>query len=334
MINVAINGFGRIGRAAFKIALENQDVNVVAINDLGDLENLAYLLAYDSVYGRYGMPVEAGDGVLRVGEKEIQVLSEPEPGNLPWGDLGIDVVIESTGVFTTEEKARPHIEAGAKKVVISAPTKSEGVATVLVGVNDEDISGQEIVSNASCTTNCTGPIMAVLQRAFGVDKALLTTVHAYTASQSIVDGPVKKDFRRGRAAAVNMVPSSTGAAISTTLAIPELEDKFDGVALRVPVPVMSMSDITVVLGKDVTAEEVNQAFVEATEDPSYKGVLAVTDEPTVSSDFIGDPHSAIVDLNMTRVVGGNLVKVMAWYDNEWGYSNRLIEQVVQVGEAA
>lgn len=329
---IAINGFGRIGRAALKIALSHQDAEVVAINDLGDVENLAYLLRFDSVYGRYGADVKVDGNTLIVGGKEIQVLQEKDPQKLPWKDLAIDVVIESTGFFTEEEGARKHLTAGARHVVVSAPTKSEGMATVVMGVNDDKLSGKDLVSNASCTTNCAAPVMAVLQNVFGVEKALLTTAHAYTATQSIVDGPAKGDFRRGRAAAINLVPSSTGAAIAATLTIPELKGKFDGISLRVPVPVVSISDITCLLSKDVTVDEVNTAFREAVDNPIYQGVLAVTESEAVSSDFIGDPHSAIVDLPLTRVVGGNLVKVMAWYDNEWGYSNRLIEQVLAVGQ--
>lgn len=328
---VAINGFGRIGRAAFKIALSNPNIDLVAINDLGDVENLAYLLRYDSVYGRYSLPVSLEDGYLIAGEKKVKVLQEPEPAKLPWGDLGVDVVIESTGFFTEAEGARGHIEAGAKKVVISAPTKSEELATVVLGVNSADSKGQEIISNASCTTNCAAPVMSVLHKAFGVEKGMLTTAHAYTATQSLVDGPAKKDLRRGRAAAINMVPSTTGAAIAVTRTLPDLVDKFDGIAIRIPVPVVSISDITCVVKKDTTVEEVNNAFREAAGQDELQHVLAVTDEPVVSSDFIGDPHSAIVDVELTRVTGGNLVKVMAWYDNEWGYSNRLVEQVVEVG---
>ncbi len=332
-VKIAINGFGRIGRAACKVALDNQDAEIVAINDLGDLENLAYLLQYDSVYGRYAKDVSVEDGNLVVDGKRIAVLQEKEPEKLPWKDLGIDVVIESTGFFTDEEGARKHLTAGAKHVVISAPTKSDSVPTVVLGVNDDQLPGLEVVSNASCTTNCSAPVIAVLEKVFGVEKALLLTTHAYTATQSLVDGPGKGDFRRGRAAAINMAPSSTGAAIAATKAIPSLAGKFDGISLRVPVPVVSMSDVTCVLKKDVTVDEINQAFKDAAQDPAYQGILAVTEDPVVSSDFIGDPHSAIVDLPLTRVVGGNLVKVMAWYDNEWGYSNRLVEQVVALGSA-
>lgn len=331
-ITIAINGFGRIGRAALKIALSHKDANVVAINDLGDIENLAYLLRFDSVYGRYGIDVKVDGTSLIVGGKTITVLQEKDPANLPWKEMAVDVVIESTGFFTEEEGARKHITAGAKHVVVSAPTKSESISTVVMGVNDDQLAGKDIVSNASCTTNCAAPVMAVLHNVFGVEKALLTTAHAYTATQSLVDGPAKGDLRRGRAAAINMVPSSTGAAIAATLTIPELKGKFDGISLRIPVPVVSMSDITCLLSRDVTVEEVNAAFIEAVDNPMYQGVLSVTDSEAVSSDFIGDPHSAIVDLPLTRVVGGNLVKVMAWYDNEWGYSNRLIEQVLAVGK--
>jgi len=331
-IRIAINGFGRIGRAACKIALTHEDAEVVAINDLGDIDNLAYLLRYDSVYGRYGSDVKVEGRDIIIGKKRIQVLQSKEPEKLPWKDLDIDVVIESTGFFTDEEGANKHILAGAKHVVISAPTKSEGVPTVVMGVNDNKLSGAGIVSNASCTTNSVAPVMAVLHSVFGVEKALLTTAHAYTATQSIVDGPGGKgDFRRGRAGAINIVPASTGAAIAATLALPELAGKFDGVSLRVPVPVVSISDITCVLARDVTVAEVNQAFKDAVDNPIYQGIIAVTEDPVVSSDFIGDPHSAIVDLPLTRVVGGNLVKVLAWYDNEWGYSNRLVEQVLAVG---
>src|SRR3990167_3753951 len=331
-IKIAINGFGRIGRAACKIALAHDDAHIVAINDLGDIDNLAYLLKYDSVYGRYGSTVTVEGRELVIGKKRITVLQEKDPLNLPWKDMGIDVVIESTGFFTDKEGAEKHITAGAKHVVISAPTKSDDVPTVVMGVNDHKLKGAGIVSNASCTTNSAAPVMAVLHSVFGVEKALLTTAHAYTATQSIVDGPGGKgDFRRGRAAAQNIVPASTGAAIAATLAIPELQGKFDGISLRVPVPVVSISDITCVLSRNVTVEEVNQAFTDAVDNPAYQGIIAVTEDPVVSSDFIGDPHSAIIDLPLTRVVVGNLIKVLAWYDNEWGYSNRLVEQGLGIG---
>jgi len=331
-VKLAINGFGRIGRAVFKIALEHDEVEVVAINDLGDLENLAYLLRYDTVYGRYSKEVEVKDGVLRAGEVEVKALNEPEPSELPWEELGVDVVVESTGFFTKKEDAEDHLRAGAKKVVISAPTKSEDVPTVVLGVNDKEGEKGDIVSNASCTTNCAAPVAAVMDSAFGVKKAMLTTVHAYTSTQELVDGPSKKDVRRGRAAAVNLVPASTGAAIAATKAYPQLEGKFDGIALRVPVPVVSMADFVFLTKKKTTVEDVNAAFEDAVEDPRYEGVLGATSEPMVSSDFIGDPRSGIVDLSMTRVVDEDFVKVMAWYDNEWGYSSRLIEQVISLGK--
>ncbi len=328
-VKIAINGFGRIGRAAFKVAFEHEEIEVVAVNDLGEIENLAYLLKYDSVYGRYGREVKIKDGNLEVDGRQVKVLHETDPTHLPWADMGVEVVIESTGVFTEKEDASKHLTAGAHYVVISAPTKSEDVPTLVLGVNEAD-PAEKVVSNASCTTNCATPIAAMIDETFGIAKAMLTTAHAYTASQSLVDGPSRKDTRGGRAAAINMVPASTGAAKAATKAYPGLKDKFDGVAMRVPVPVVSMTDFVFLLKKAVTVEEVNEALRKAIQDPKYKGVVAVTDEPVVSSDFIGDPHSAIIDLGMTRVVDGDLVKVMAWYDNEWGYSNRLVEQVIEL----
>lgn len=328
MIRIAINGFGRIGRAAFKIAMAHDNIEVVAINDLGNLDNLAYLLRYDTVYGRYGLSVAVENGDLVVDGKHIKVTQEKDPALLPWKDLNVAVVLESTGVFTEEDKARGHITAGAKHVIVTAPSKTETLSTVVLGVNDKDLIGKEVISNASCTTNCIAPMIAVLDAVFGVEKAILMTAHAYTATQSLVDGPGGKgDFRRGRAAAANLIPAETGAAIAATKTLPSMVGKFDGISLRVPVPVVSLSDITAVLKKDVTAEQVNQAFKDAVANPIYRGVIDVTDQPVASSDFIGDPHSVIIDMLMTRVVGGNLVKVLGWYDNEWGYSNRLIEQV-------
>lgn len=332
-VRLAINGFGRIGRAAFKIALEQDDVELVAINDLGDIENLAYLLSFDTNYGRYAHPVRVEEGALIVGEKKIQVFSEKDPTKLPWKDLAVDVVIESTGVFTDEASASGHVKAGAKKVIISAPTDSENVKTVVLGANNEAMNDQVIISCASCTTNSVAPVVAILDREFGVNKAILTTVHAYTATQSLVDGPAKKDFRRGRSAGENIVPSSTGAAQAAALTVPALMGKFDGVSLRVPVSVVSISDITAVLKKAVTREEVNGAFERAAQEERFAGIVAVTDKPVVSSDFRGDTNSAIVDLEMTRVVDGDLVKVLVWYDNEWGYSQRLVEEVLAFGKA-
>ena len=331
MVKIAINGFGRIGRSVFKVALENPEVEVVAINDLAPLDSLAYLLRYDSVRGRYEHDVITGDGLLQVDSTKVAALSDPEPENLPWKDLGVDVVVESTGFFTKREDAAKHLTAGARKVIISAPTKSDGVDTVVLGVNDGDETG-DIISNASCTTNCITPVVAVLDNIFGVEKALLTTIHSYTSTQSLVDGPHKKDPRRGRAAAENIIPTSTGAAIAATKAYQPLVDKFDGISLRVPTPVGSISDIVALLKEDASVDEVNQAFEDAVDNPIYRGVVGVTEEPVVSSDFIGDPRSSIVDLPMTRVVDGNLVKVLAWYDNEWGYSNRVVEQAAEIGK--
>ncbi|MBI4022058.1 MAG: type I glyceraldehyde-3-phosphate dehydrogenase [Candidatus Andersenbacteria bacterium] len=331
-VRLAINGFGRIGRAAFKIALNNSDVEVVAINDVGDIGSLAYLLRYDTIYGRFGQPVTVEEDVLVVGEARVAVRQEKEPAMLPWGELKVDVVIESTGVFTEEVEARPHLAAGARRVIISAPSASESVATVVMGVNEADLAGQEIVSCASCTTNSVAPVVAVLDKAFGITKALLTTVHAYTASQGIVDSPARgSNARLGRAAAVNIVPEETGAARAAAKAYTPLAGAFDGVALRVPVAVVSISDITVVMRRKVTVQQVNAALEAGARDEALAGVLGVTRDAVVSSDFIGDPRSAIVDLGLTRVVGGDLVKVMAWYDNEWGYSNRLVEQAIVLG---
>lgn len=334
MKKIAINGFGRIGRNAFKIALERRDIEVVAINDLTDNATLAHLLKHDSSYGEYHHSVSYDDDSLTIAGKTIKTYAEADPANLPWGDLGVDVVIESTGFFTDPAKARAHIDpAGAKKVVLSAPAKGEGAETIVLGVNDEAIRDHQsdIVSNASCTTNCIAPVMSVLENNFGVDKATMTTVHSYTASQKLQDAPAK-DLREARAAAENIVPTTTGASIATTLVIPSLKDRFGGLSVRVPTPVVSLSDITLVTKRNVTAEEINQAFKEAAAQPYYQGILGVTEEPLVSSDFKGDAHSAIVDLSLTSVVDGNLVKVIAWYDNEWGYSNRLVEVAADIAK--
>lgn len=322
MSNIAVNGFGRIGRAALKIALERGGLTIVAINDLGDTANLAYLLQHDSIYGRYSRAVKATADGLQIGDIEIAVLHEKDPAKLPWKKMGVDVVIESTGIFTEEAKARAHITAGAKQVVISAPSK-DAIPTIVAGVN----TGKgEVVSTASCTTNCAATMMGVMAAAFEVERAMLTTVHAYTATQSLVDGPATKDYRRGRAAALNIVPSSTGASEAITRTLPQLEGAVTGLSLRVPVPTVSISDVTFLLKKEASVDEVNEVFRAAAAKPEFKTILAVTDEPVVSSDFIGDPHSAIVDLGLTQVTG-TLVKVLAWYDNEWGYANRLVDQV-------
>jgi glyceraldehyde 3-phosphate dehydrogenase len=328
---VAINGFGRIGRSAFKIAFARSDIEIVAINDLVDNKTLSYLLKNDSNYGVYDREVSFDDDGLIVDGKKVKVCNEKDPATLPWGDLGVDVVIESTGFFTTKEDAGKHIEAGAKRVVISGPSKSEEVDTLVLGANDNKIKGSsQVVSNASCTTNSLGAVMAILEAKFGVEKSLLTTVHSYTASQKLQDAPAK-DLREGRNAAENIVPTSTGAAIAVTKALPGLKGKFDGISMRVPTPVVSISDVTALLSRDVTVDEINSTFREAAKDPFYQGILDASDEPLVSSDYKGNSHSGIVDTELTRVVGGNLVKVCVWYDNEWGYSNRLVEVVADVG---
>lgn len=328
---IAINGFGRIGRNAFKIAFERDDVEIVAVNDLTDTKTLAYLLKYDSNYGTYQHDVVSDDDSITVNGKRIKVLAERDPANLPWKELGIDVVIESTGIFTNSESAGAHIKAGAKRVVISAPAKSDDIDTLVLGANDDAVDGSsQIVSNASCTTNSLGAVMAILDASFGVEKAMLTTVHSYTASQKLLDAP-SGNLREGRNAADNIIPSTTGAAIAVSKALPQLKGKFDGISMRVPTPVVSISDITAVLSKDVSAEEVNQVLTEAANQDFYKGILGVTNEPLVSRDFIGSSYSGIVDLPLTNVVGGNLLKVCVWYDNEWGYSNRLVELVADIG---
>ena len=331
-INIAINGFGRIGRNAFKIAFERDDLNIVAVNDLTDNKTLAYLLKYDSNYGTYQHGVSADEDGLTVNGKKIKVLAEKDPAALPWNDLGVDLVIESTGFFTDEEGASKHLTAGAKRVVISGPTKSDGVDTIVLGANDDKVgNATKVISNASCTTNSLGMVMAILDAEFGVEKSLLTTVHSYTASQKLQDAP-SKDLREGRNAAENIVPTSTGAAIAVTKALPGLAGKFDGISMRVPTPVVSISDVTALLSKDVTVEQINDVFKKAAGEPYYQGILGVSDEPLVSRDYIGNSHSGTVDLALTRVVGGNLVKVCVWYDNEWGYSNRLVELVADVGK--
>ena len=329
---VAINGFGRIGRQAFKIALGRPELEIVAINDIGDVANMAYLYKYDSVYRRDEQQVEAQDSNLVVGGRRFPILQVTDPRQLPWKDMNIDVVIESTGRFTKAEQAKAHLDAGAKRVVISAPAK--GAPSFVLGVNESSFKPGEdlVISNASCTTNSITPVMAVLDKAFGVQKALMTTVHSYTADQRLVDSP-HKDWRRGRAAAQNIVPTSTGAAQGATEALPQLQGVFASLAPRVPTIDMSLSDLTVLLKQKTSVDGVNQAFREAAQSPQYAGILGVTDEELVSVDFIGNPHSTIVDLSLTQVIDGDFVKVLAWYDNEWGYSNRLVEEVVMVGKS-
>lgn len=331
---IAINGFGRIGRNAFKIAFDRNDIEVVAINDLTDNKTLAHLLKHDSSYGEYSHDVTSDEHSITVDGKKIQTFAETDPAKLPWGDLNVDVVIESTGFFVDPAKARAHIDpAGAKKVIISAPAKGEGADTIVLGVNEDKIKQgtTDVVSNASCTTNCITPVMAVLESNFGIDKAMMTTVHSYTASQKLQDAPAK-DLREARAAAENIVPTTTGASIAAAKALPALENRFGGLSVRVPTPVVSMSDFVVVLKRDVTVDEVKDVFKKAAAEPFYQGILAVTEEELVSSDFKGNSHSCIVDLPLTAVVGGNMLKVVAWYDNEWGYSNRLVELTADIAK--
>ena len=332
-IKIAINGFGRIGRAAFKIALENPKVEVVAINDLTPTEVLANLLQRDTVYGIYEKKVDFTKSAVMIDNKRYPVSSIAEPNELPWKKYKVDIVLECTGIFT-DKGADGHLKAGAKQVIISAPTKAKTIDTFIMGGNSEKyqpLKKNSIISMASCTTNCSVPVVNILDSNFGVKKALLTTIHAYTSTQSIVDGPNKKP-ERGRAAAQNIVPTTTGAAISTTKVLKQLDKKFDGLAIRVPVVCGSISDITLLLNKDVTVDQINNSFIKATKHPPYKGIVEVVDEPLVSTDIIGSSASAIIQTNLTRVVGGNLVKIMAWYDNEWGYSTRLIEQSVAIGK--
>jgi len=332
MIKVAINGFGRIGRQFFQIAFERQnEIEIVGINDLGDLENLAYLLQYDTVYGKYDKKVDVVDGNLAIEGKKIRFAQEKDPKNLPWQELNVDVVVECTGVFTEKDKAKMHLEAGAKRVVISAPAKG-GVPTILLGVNEDKMKDDVITSNASCTTNAITPVVAVLNEKLGIEKAILNTTHAYTATQSLVDGPAeKKDMRRGRAAAMNLVPSTTGAAKATCEAITTLAGKFDGVAVRIPVVCGSIADVTFISKKETTVEEVNGILKDASKEERWKKLLEVAEDQIVSSDIIGNSHASIVDSGLTMVVGGNLVKVMAWYDNEWGYAQTLVDHVVKSG---
>lgn len=327
MARIAINGFGRIGRGFLRAARGRGEMNIVAVNDLTSPENLAYLLKYDTVYGRFEGEVSSAEGKLIVDGKEIPVLAEREPGKLPWRDMKIDIVLESTGFFTDAEKAKAHIDAGARKVVITAPAKGEGAETILIGANEQKFGTCDITSNASCTTNAASPLIGILDEAIGIQSALLNTTHAYTATQATVDAPAHDDFRRGRAAAQNLAPSSTGAAKATALAYPQLKGKFDGISIRVPVPSGSMVDVTFIAKRPTTAEEVNAALKAAAASDRWKRVFAVTEEPLVSSDILGLPYGAIADLALTRVVDGNLVKVMAWYDNEMGYVHTLVEHV-------
>lgn len=329
MKKIAINGFGRIGRAALKLIIETPGQEVVAVNDLMAIENAAYLFKHDSVYGVYGKNVSIGNGHLIVKDQKIAYFSEKDPAQLPWKKLDIDVVIESTGFFTRREDAEKHIHAGAKNVVVSAPSRSDDMPTVLHGVNTRD-GKTSVFSCASCTTNNIGPVMEIMDRRFGIKKAILNTVHAYTSSQSVIDMPSKRDPRMGRSAGINLIPASTGAAKASIKILPQLEGKFDGLAIRTPVPVGSISDITFVAGRHTTAEEVNSILEEESKTKRYEQVLATTREHLVSSDIIQSPFASIVDLTLTKVVDGDLIKIMAWYDNEWGFTNQMIREIQMI----
>jgi len=324
MPKVAINGLGRIGRAALKILMDTDGLDLVAVNDIADVDNLAYLLRYDTVYGRYHHPVTAADGGLTIDGRRIAAFAERDPTNLPWADLGVDLVLECTGALKSEDDLKKHIQAGASFVILSAPTTSETVPTVVHGVNRPD-GAPQIISCASCTTNCITPVIEIAHRHIGVQRAMMTTVHAYTGGQRLVDGP-SKNFLRGRAGAANLVPTSTGAARATTRAVPELADRFDGIAVRAPIPVGSIADIVFVANRPTTVEEVNDAFRQEATDERYRGILGASQDPLVSADIVGDSHAAVIDLDLTRVVDGTLVKVMAWYDNEWGFTHQMIRE--------
>jgi glyceraldehyde 3-phosphate dehydrogenase len=332
MVRIAINGFGRIGRNAFKIAFDRKDAEIVAINDLTDTKTLAHLLKYDSNYGTWDHDVTYDDTSIIVDGKQIKAFAEKDPSALPWRDNNIDVVIESTGLFTDPAKARAHIDAGARKVVISAPAKGEGAKTIVMGVNEDTITVEdEILSNASCTTNCIAPVMKVLEDNIGIEKAMMTTVHSYTASQKLQDAPAK-DIREARAAAENIVPTTTGASKAAALTIPSLKGHFNGLSVRVPTPVVSLSDITAITKRPTSVEEINDLFKKAAADPFFQGILDATEEELVSIDYRGNSHSTIVDLKLTDCIDGTLIKVVAWYDNEWGYSNRLVELTADFGK--
>lgn len=337
-VRVAINGLGRIGRAFLKIAIKNTDLEVVAVNDLGDLENLAYLLRYDSAYGPWDGEVKTEAGNLVVNGQSIKFLQQRDPAQLPWRDLNIDVVVESTGVFESYDKAKVHLAAGAKRVVISAPAKEEVAAgitgeTVLVAINEDKLATCMISSNGSCTTNSASPLIAILDETIGIEKAILNTVHGYTASQKLVDGPETGDYRRGRAAAVNIVPSTTGAAKAVTKALPNLSGKFDGLSVRVPVVSGSLVDITFIAKRPTSVEEINKILTEAARAPRWQGIFNVTSDQLVSSDILSSPYASLAQLDLTKVVDKNLVKVMAWYDNEVGYAHTLVRHVIKAGQA-
>ena len=337
-IKVAINGAGRIGRAFIRLAQNTPEIEIVAINDLGDVDNIAYLLKYDTAYGaaQFSVSVKEDKKAIIINGKEVEFLSEKNPGDLPWKYLNVDVAIESTGAFTTFKKAKGHIDAGAKRVIITAPSKDdpadETQATILLGINEEKLKNCQIISNASCTTNAVAPVIDILNKSLGIEKALLNTTHALTGNQLVVDGPSKKDWKEGRAAGHNIVPTSTGAAIAVAKVITDLEGKFDGLSMRVPMVSGSIADVTFIAKKETTVEEVNKILKDASSETRWQGVFTTTEDPIVSSDILGSLYGSIADLGLTRVVGGNLVKVCAWYDNEMGYTNTLIKHVLKIGE--
>jgi len=331
MATIAINGLGRIGRAALKIIMETPGLELVAVNDIVPIENIVYLLKYDTVYGRYDRTVEADGENLRIGGNSIRYLSEKDPAQLPWSALGIDIVLECTGVFTKRQDLEKHIQAGARYVILSAPAKSDDVVTVVHGVNTVD-GNTQIIACASCTTNCITPVVEIIGRRIGIKKAIMTTVHAYTASQGIVDKPSKR-FERGRAGAANFVPTTTGAAKATAKALPQLDNLFDGIAVRGPVAVGSLADIVLVAERKTSVEEINQIFMEEAASERYREIIGVTHDPIVSSDIVKDPRASIIDLGMTRVVDGDLIKILSWYDNEWGFTNQMVREALQLGQA-
>ncbi|NDJ77317.1 MAG: type I glyceraldehyde-3-phosphate dehydrogenase [Chloroflexi bacterium] len=332
MTKIAINGMGRIGRAALKIALDTPELKVVAVNDIVPLDNIAYLLKYDTAYGRFEKRVDTGDIELIIEGQSLSFLSEKDPAQLPWDELGVDIVLECTGIFTRREDLEKHRQAGAHYVILSAPAKGDDVPTIVFGVN-QPLEDEHIISTASCTTNCITPVVEIMGRRIGIQDAVMTTIHAYTSSQAIVDSPSKK-IRRGRAGAANFVPTSTGAAIATTKVLPEYEGHFDGVAVRGPVPVGSISDMVFVTERNTTIDEVNGIFREEAQTARYQGILGTTDDPLVSSDIIGDSHASLVDTGMTQVINGHLVKIMSWYDNEWGYTSQMVRTAVALTERA
>ena len=337
-VKVAINGLGRIGRAFLKLAIKEPAIELVAVNDLGELANLAYLLKYDSAYGPSNLDIKVDEGELIIAGKAIKFFQEKEPAKLPWGNLGVQVVVESTGAFETYAKARAHLDAGAHRVVVTAPVKGEPVpgvvgGTVLMGINEAELGRCQITSNASCTSNAASPVIQIMMETVGIEKAVLNTIHGYTATQKLVDAPDAKDYRRGRAAAHNIIPSTTGAAISVTEAILALKNLFDGIALRVPVLTGSIADITFLAKRNTSTSEINEILRRATQEPRWQGIFTITDEPLVSSDIVSNPHASIADLALTKVVGGNLVKILAWYDNEMGYTHTLIKHVIKAGQS-